>query len=157
MVWNAPHAPDSLDCFHHISINPANVAIRPAIYNVQSTVRSIAEHQKRPVREVKVHHSFADRQLQNAPFCFCDDDGMLAQGLGVRRIFLIGADREIVGATLIHDLYFPMGALIVVCPRPIGRMMWHYGRAGTPVDVLPHCAANVNDSILSAPERDSRL
>lgn len=51
------------------------------------------------------------------------------------------ADREIVATSVVRDVYDPLWAVILSCPRPIQRMMYHYGRAGAPVNVLPFCCA----------------
>jgi hypothetical protein len=45
------------------------------------------------------------------------------------------ADREMVAVSLVRDLYDPLVALIVAGPRPVQRMMFYYGEAGSPESV----------------------
>jgi hypothetical protein len=59
-----------------VGIQPANVAVGPAVENVHPPAGRVSEHKNRGASEVKLQHSLGDRHFLEAAAALGDHDGV---------------------------------------------------------------------------------
>src|SRR4029079_3999073 len=94
-------------------IDPADIAVGPAVDDIETAVARIAEQQELAGRDVELHHRLAHRELRHVGGTFRNDDG--AEILRFLGIVVSCARNDVVrGSAPTHRL----GATVIVTLEP---------------------------------------